>query len=158
MNPQYNSLPTYAANNPSSSRLTSGICPVHGSKHAAPLLPLFRSPIHSADPLITSTSSQIPYKSLPSSDIREASRSRDAHRTERPHTGQLDSEDTLLERNIVYDRLMSGQVTETGEEPPTYSEAMTSLGRERSASGFGRETGDESESRSRSRLRQSVVA
>ena len=33
-------------------------------------------------------------------------------------------EDTLLERNIVYDRLMSGQETETGEVPPTYGEAV----------------------------------
>ena len=48
-------------------------------------------------------------------------------------------EDTLLERNIVYDRLMSGQETETGEVPPTYGEAVAHVdGRaDRSAPGAG---------------------
>lgn len=38
--------------------------------------------------------------------------------------GHPEHNDTLLERNIVYDRLISGQEAETGEEPPTYKEAV----------------------------------
>ncbi|GMK53679.1 hypothetical protein CspeluHIS016_0102650 [Cutaneotrichosporon spelunceum] len=38
--------------------------------------------------------------------------------------GHPEHEDSLLERNIVYDRLISGQETEMGEEPPTYKEAV----------------------------------
>ena len=34
-----------------------------------------------------------------------------------------EGDDTLLERNIVYDRLMSGQQTEEGEVPPSYEAA-----------------------------------
>lgn len=41
-----------------------------------------------------------------------------------PLNHHAEHEDTLLERNIVYDRLMSGQLTETGEEPPSYGEAV----------------------------------
>ena len=80
----------------------------------------------------------------------------------------MNTEDTLLERNIVYDRLMSGQATETGETPPSYGEAVAIAARAKSASRMGRglrdegeeerERGEESGSRSRSRLRQSVVA
>ena len=46
----------------------------------------------------------------------------------------MHDEDTLLERNIVYDQLMSGQVTETGEVPPTYVEAMASASARQRAS------------------------
>jgi hypothetical protein len=38
--------------------------------------------------------------------------------------GHAEHDDTLLERNIVYDRLISGQEAETGEQPPTYKEAV----------------------------------
>ncbi|EJT51081.1 cyclin binding protein [Trichosporon asahii var. asahii CBS 2479] len=41
-----------------------------------------------------------------------------------PHGSHEGHEDTLLERNIVYDRLMSGQETEEGREPPSYGEAV----------------------------------
>jgi hypothetical protein len=68
-------------------------------------------------------------------------------------------EDTLLERNIVYDRLMSGQETEMGEVPPTYGQAVGDAIRSasRSASrarGRGRDGDDvvEVNSRSMSRL------
>jgi hypothetical protein len=40
------------------------------------------------------------------------------------HINHAHDDDTLLERNIVYDRLMSGQETETGELPPSYGEAV----------------------------------
>lgn len=52
-----------------------------------------------------------------------------------PLDARGDHEDTLLERNIVYDRLMSGQETETGEHPPSYGEALQSAqGESRSVS------------------------
>ncbi|WVQ96129.1 hypothetical protein IAU59_003231 [Kwoniella sp. CBS 9459] len=75
---------------------------------------------------------------------------------------QESGQDTLLDRNIVYDRLMSGQVTETGEVPPSYGEALAAAEEARSRSvsrvrdmeepvmmGRGRSDGG----RSRSRLR-----
>ncbi|BEI91031.1 uncharacterized protein CcaverHIS019_0311010 [Cutaneotrichosporon cavernicola] len=52
--------------------------------------------------------------------------------------GQAEHDDTLLERNIVYDRLISGQEAETGEQPPTYKEAVANAIRSaRSASRVG---------------------
>lgn len=48
-------------------------------------------------------------------------REREPHGPHGPHDTH---EDTLLERNIVYDRLMSGQETEEGREPPSYGEAV----------------------------------
>jgi hypothetical protein len=58
----------------------------------------------------------------------------------------------LLERNIVFDRLMSGQETETGEVPPTYGEAVAHAVRSASRS-VSRARGDVSEVSSRSRSR-----
>ena len=73
----------------------------------------------------------------------------------------------MLERNIVYDRLMSGQETETGELPPSYGEAVANAIRSASRSASrqgragpgefggarGREFGTQSQSTSRSRSR-----
>ncbi len=107
---------------------------------------------------------------MPPFDPREAStsRSRDRRASEAvPKDGRGEGEDSLLERNIIYNRLMSGQVTETGEVPPSYGEAVASAVRARSASRpgrggqdgrEGREGREESGSRSRSRLRQSILA
>ncbi|OCF37134.1 cyclin binding protein [Kwoniella heveanensis CBS 569] len=80
-----------------------------------------------------------------------------------PPAMQESGQDTLLDRNIVYDRLMSGQVTETGEVPPSYGEALAAAEAARSRSvsrvrdmdepvmmGRGRSEGG----RSRSRLRE----
>lgn len=55
--------------------------------------------------------------------------------------------DTLLERNIVFDRLVSGQETEAGEEPPTYDEVLQHEVRE--ARSRSRSTRPESSTRSR---------
>jgi hypothetical protein len=86
-----------------------------------------------------------------------------------------DGDDTLLERNIVYDRLMSGQETEEGDIPPSYGEALAGIpdrmqrtgsgeGRRRSVTPqrgqspmtFGRTGEGDVGGRSRSRLRQEV--
>lgn len=160
VNPQWNSLPTYTANNTGPNSTAPSVCSVHGLKHTAPLLPAHRAFNQAVDPLITSSAPSIQGQSLSPVNVREAStsQSRDRHSIEHASSGQTETEDSLLERNIVYDRLMSGQVTETGEVPPTYGEAVASAIRSRSASGTGREGREESESRSRSRLRQSLVA
>jgi hypothetical protein len=47
----------------------------------------------------------------------------------------LEAPDTLLERNIVFDRLMSGQESEQGESPPTYDEALQNRSRSRNPRG-----------------------
>lgn len=167
MNPQWNSLPTYTANNPGSASTAGNVCSVHANKHAAPLLPSHRTSHQPTDPLISASTPPGRNLGLPQVDIRESStsRSRDRRGSDATPIGDREGqEDTLLERNIVYDRLMSGQVTETGAIPPSYGDAVASASavRARSASRGGRgmerdERGD-SESRSRSRLRESVVA
>jgi hypothetical protein len=102
-------------------------------------------------------------------DVRDhsSSRSRDRRLSEQvpiqpdgtSHSGTAG--DTLLERNIVFDRLVSGQETETGEVPPSYGEAVAVPvaveGRSRSRGGRPRiddgERGSR-EGRSRSRVGQ----
>lgn len=42
--------------------------------------------------------------------------------------------DSLLERNLVFDRLVSGQESEMGEAPPTYDEALKRRSTSRSRS------------------------
>ena len=104
---------------------------------------------------------------LPHVDIRESSvsRSRDRRPSEALPPVQAEGhEDSLLERNIVYDRLVSGQVTVTGEVPPSYGDAVASASSARAQSasraggGMERDQRDQSESRSRSRLGHPVVA
>ena len=174
MNPQWNSLPTYTANNTGASSVKGNVCSVHGRKQGAPLVPSNRASLQAGDPLVSASASPHHVVGLPPFDIRDlsTSRSRDGRLSEvlspRGREGRGNAEDTLLERNIVYDRLMSGQATETGEIPPSYGEAVASAARARSASRMGRGTqcegeaeradGEESGNRSRSRLRQSVVA
>ncbi|EIW71659.1 hypothetical protein TREMEDRAFT_42980 [Tremella mesenterica DSM 1558] len=120
VNTQWNSLPTYAAVNP-----TTGIPPITGcTVHSRIPIPRL-----AADPIVSSTP-QFRNISLAPMTLHHrrdssASRSSSVPRVE---------EDTLLERNIVYDRLMSGQITETGEVPPSYGEAMASTRRRTSSS------------------------
>jgi len=170
VNPQWNSLPTYSAAHSGSTTSPRNICSVHASKHLAPLVPNRKTPIAAPDPLVTSSSPPISRPSLSRANSgRESSTSRSRERAmsdatiARGREGPV-VEDTLLERNIVYDRLMSGQMTETGEVPPSYGDAVASgnSARARSASrvgrGIERDVREENGSRSRSRLRQSVVA
>ena len=48
-----------------------------------------------------------------------------------------EGDDTLLERNIVYDRLMSGQETEEGDVPPSYQAAALAGAVEGISGGLG---------------------
>lgn len=67
--------------------------------------------------------------------------------------GHPEHDDTLLERNIVYDRLISGQEAETGEEPPTYKEAVANAIRSASSASCATSSRGVSTSASRSQSR-----
>ncbi|KAK4687113.1 arrestin-related trafficking adapter 3/6, partial [Tremellales sp. Uapishka_1] len=112
VNSNWNSLPTYSTVNPSSSSAQPGVCSLHGRTSAS---------LRSHEP----TPHYIPQVGhtahahgslLPQPPVSHVTRDREVN----------EGDDSLLERNIVYDRLMSGQVTETGETPPTYVEAVAS--------------------------------
>lgn len=135
------------------------MCSIHGTKSTA---------ASTSRPTSTrngSLTNSVPGPSGPSSTITEVPRRRE------------DGDDTLLERNIVYDRLMSGQETEEGDIPPSYGEALAGVPDriQRGGSGEGRRrsvtpsAGQRGQSpmrfragdgdvggRSRSRLRQEV--
>ncbi|WWC65955.1 uncharacterized protein I303_108577 [Kwoniella dejecticola CBS 10117] len=132
VNPQWNSLPTYSVL--SRGIMTSpGVCSVHGTKSTSNTTNATRE----TNNLISSSSSTAIPHAEGSSHIRRRGGC-DPH--PHPHgsssnmvggsgsgnaNGNVETgEDTLLERNIVYDRLMSGQQTETGEVPPSYGEAL----------------------------------
>ena len=128
INPSYNSLPTYAANNPSAGP-PPGFCSIHGQgkHHQTAVLSSLRTQFAQStgpDQMIA-TASSLPMSRAGSHDV-ERQPVHQLHGTHRPKGKHKDRshDDTLLERNIVYDRLMSGQETETGEVPPTYGEAV----------------------------------
>lgn len=161
VNPQWNSLPTYSIVN-RTSNATGGICTIHGGKPALLDRPGRTTDVASASGLPSVVSNLIERD-------RDGSSSRSRDRRDRDPGPPHHEEDTLLERNIVYDRLMSGQETETGEVPPTYGEAVASAARARSASrgpGIGRGRAgspattvamrEGSQSRSRSRLGRTI--
>ncbi|WVR08168.1 hypothetical protein IAU60_005214 [Kwoniella sp. DSM 27419] len=155
VNPQWNSLPTYSVH---SRNITAapGICSIHGNKGSAPLVPKNNGAMD-ASIAAAATPPRSP-GDLPASAGGNAEAGPSsyfhAHPSRRgttdtlapgsaagsPGSGPLPpsvreaGEDSLLERNIVYDRLMSGQVTVTGEVPPTYGEALADAARTRSAS------------------------
>lgn len=108
VNTQLNTLPTYAAYFPISGQQVSlGSCKVHGAK-MPPLVPGDSA----APPSILQNSTSI-------SGVRQNS---GTSATSTPRAVTVD--DTLLGRNIVFDRLVSGQESEAGETPPTYDEAL----------------------------------
>lgn len=152
MNPQLNSLPTYTPHLPGSKAAAPGICSIHSSKHFTPLTSA-RPSAQANDPLLVGSSNTASSSRAINQDNGDsARRGRRGMSTPNGHPGvegedrreRVEHEDTLLERNIVYDRLMSGQETETGEVPPTYGEAVANAIR--------------SASRSASRARPPVVA
>lgn len=112
VNTAYNSLPSYDRLGSDQNPLHAG-CSVH-AKHGG-------SSILKHNPLINSALSHTVMSTL-------AHTSQIVHKQHEEHPphgpGHKEHDDTLLERNIVYDRLISGQETETGEEPPTYKEAV----------------------------------
>jgi len=173
VNPQWNSLPTYSQLNPTGASTVPAVCSIHSSRHNGPALGHIPA---LPDPAVIAASPAIRTVGLPPFEDRGRSQSRErraidvpiSSTTPRDRTPGHENEDTLLERNIVYDRLMSGQETETGEHPPTYREAIASAqrsgstSRSRSRAGrrsslIGAEARGDSGSRSRSRLRESTV-
>ena len=163
-----NSLPTYSAVNTGAFGSAPGVCTIHSGLHKrfahhAPVTSLNEQTPNSHISGVAVSSA--PEVAESSSRGRAQSRDRHAAREVSAH-GTRDSADTLLERNIVYDRLMSGQELETGEMPPTYGEAIGASRRGKSPAqgeermGRSRIHGDDagaiwvqSASRSRSRLR-----
>ncbi|WRT69571.1 uncharacterized protein IL334_006559 [Kwoniella shivajii] len=135
VNSHWNSLPTYSALNRGVSSIP-GVCSVHGNKSTAPIAGSGRP----ENNLISTASSIIIHPHA--SDVGSSHIPRRA--TVDLTTGPTETgEDSLLERNIVYDRLMSGQQTETGEIPPSYGDVLAEAAR-----GSGRN------SRSVSRVRE----
>ncbi|WVW86802.1 hypothetical protein I302_108857 [Kwoniella bestiolae CBS 10118] len=110
VNPQWNSLPTYSVLN-RGMMTTPGVCSIHGTKSTTPNTS--GTARGDTNNNLISTSSTVVQ---PESHIHRRGTA------DQPPNGE-NGEDTLLERNIVYDRLMSGQQTETGETPPSYGEA-----------------------------------
>lgn len=167
MNPRWNSLPTYSTYNPSSTAVLTGLCSIHGTKHRAATatgpgsstngtvgvgshisrpgsainLSGHPSAVGMADmnglPLPPGLGgadtgiSSVPGSSSGLYALGQAGGS--AHGPMRRPEG----DDTLLERNIVYDRLMSGQETEEGEMPPTYEAAASATAAVGSSGGLG---------------------
>lgn len=142
VNPQYNSLPTYSLTQ-RTFHSVPGICAIHTGKAVAPIgvaRPITLPPSVEASMSAATSPSMSSgllgtgshhHHLLPHRDHRN-SENQTTHGVSSSAPGE--SEDTLLERNIVYDRLISGQLTETGEIPPTYGEAMADAVRERSVS------------------------
>ncbi|WWD20206.1 hypothetical protein CI109_104682 [Kwoniella shandongensis] len=181
VNPQWNSLPTYTATQRNVNAVP-GVCSIHSGKANAPIGSQSRPsivalPTPNEAPPITNAFVAPTGHILGLADAAGPIRPPHLnHSSSRDRRGTSDvpigtpgqstgegGEDTLLERNIVYDRLMSGQLTETGEVPPSYGEVMADSARttrsvsrvrdmERTSSGGGRSR-DGSDSRSRSRLR-----
>jgi hypothetical protein len=112
VNSAWNSLPTYNSSaHPSGVATPSHTCSIHNNpRKQVALAPSSSNPAYVPGSSTRPTDSRVSGL-VPLSTVRER----------QPAGGEAD---TLLERNIVYDRLMSGQETETGEVPPTYGEAV----------------------------------
>lgn len=142
VNTQWNSLPTYAVTTPAGNGSIPGICSVHGKVNAI-------GPSSNPNPTHASVSAAPPAAAaiFPWASTQPATHSPLAGtpeiRAADLPAAHREGEDTLLERNIVFDRLVSGQVSEMGEAPPTYGEALNSAARGTSRAG----------SRSQSRVR-----
>ena len=144
VNTAMNSLPSYSTSNPAGMATPASVCSIHNNPRKQVAL----APSNASNaPSYTPGSSTRPPDSRVSGLVPlGAARERQAAGGE---------EDTLLERNIVFDRLMSGQETETGEVPPTYGEAVAHAVRSASRSA-SRARDDSVEVGSRSRSRAGV--
>lgn len=147
-----NSLPSYNFASAGSNTTSQPTCRVHGKGATSVPIDSLNIP-NPQNTTITRASHS------PSPAAIRGGRSVSTQRGRSESTGPLSNgseasepPDTLLERNIVFDRLVSGQQTEAGECPPTYDEALRNRSRQRSAS---RNT---PRGRSESRLRAEVHA
>jgi hypothetical protein len=143
VNTQYNTLPTYSTPSAALVGGSTSHCSVHGNKPLGCDARIGASTAPGAGPSSSRIGPAIPSlaalaASFPVSERRVPDSSTSRHE---------DGGDTLLERNIVYDRLVSGQESEAGEAPPTYVEALSARHSSRS-----RSRPASSASRSRSRL------
>lgn len=118
VNTQLNTLPTYAPSFPISGQQVSlGTCRLHRN-HSGNLLTA-NEPSHPAPIFQNTTISGLSAFRIgtpspnPASNILRVSGTVDE---ERP--------DSLLNRNIVFDRLVSGQESEAGETPPPYEKVL----------------------------------
>ncbi|WWC73545.1 uncharacterized protein I206_107517 [Kwoniella pini CBS 10737] len=114
VNSQWNSLPTYSVFS-RGIMSTPGVCSVHGTKNSGNISNSTRE----TNNLISTSSS-----THQNNQINENSNNINRRNEQQGGNVIENGEDSLLERNIVYDRLMSGQQTETGEVPPSYGEAI----------------------------------
>lgn len=129
--PQYNSLPTYSSFIPNSPAMLTRLCSVHGSKAGNTSAQTALISRHSGSVGSTILTNGV----LLGQSGQSGSRVDLAHSNAHPpspfhHTNtngkrREEGDDTLLERNIVYDRLMSGQETEEGDVPPSYDVASS---------------------------------
>ena len=152
MNPAWNSLPSYSTSHPGGTLNPASVCAIHNNPRSQIALAPSSSS-SSTHPGGPSTSSHAgASRQTTSSRISGLPPLDPSHPSKRTHTADgPGGEDTLLERNIVFDRLMSGQETETGEVPPSYGEAVAQAVRRASRSQ------SRQNSRSQSRVRGEVV-
>lgn len=144
VNTAWNSLPSYSTSHPARIAAPASVCSIHNNP---------RKQVALAPSTSSSGPSYTPGSSTRPPDSRVSGLVPLGVARERQLAGG--EEDTLLERNIVFDRLMSGQETETGEVPPTYGEAVAHAVRSASRSA-SRARGDSAEVGSRSRSRAGV--
>jgi hypothetical protein len=123
INPQYNSLPSYERLGADQHPLQVG-CSVHAKSGGAEVLP--KTVLIGTSAVTNAASHTTHAASHAAHAVTDATFGTHSPqlRPELPPNPHASEDDTLLERNIVYDRLMSGQQTETGELPPTYGEAV----------------------------------
>lgn len=124
VNTQFNMLPSY---DHAGVEQPSGGCPIHGRplSHRIGLAAAGGNLIGAADMARAAAAHGMHTATNALSGLKGRASGPDWELGElRPHGGHENHEDTLLERNIVYDRLMSGQETEEGREPPSYGEAV----------------------------------
>lgn len=159
VNPAWNSLPSYSTSHPGGITSQASVCTIHNNPRQQVAL----APSSSSHPGSGSTTNGGP-SSRPQTDSRVSGLPPlDPSHAKRPSANGGEGEDTLLERNIVFDRLMSGQETESGEVPPSYGEAVAQAVRRASqsqgagGSGSGRASRSRDASRSQSRVRGEVV-
>ena len=172
VNPAWNSLPSYSTSHPGSNTNQASVCAIHNNpRHQVALAPSSSSHAPSTNGVggpsasaSTSTSTRAPTDSRVSG-LPPLDPSHPRNQRSTANGGGGDGEDTLLERNIVFDRLMSGQETETGEVPPSYGEAVAqAVSRASAGASHGHSRGQSASasrsrgtSRSQSRVRGEVV-
>ncbi|KAJ9119687.1 hypothetical protein QFC22_003397 [Naganishia vaughanmartiniae] len=132
-NSQWNSLPTYLPDSLPTAANTAVHCRIHNGRGAIGQVPLELSPgLINSTTVTRATSNTRGARYSPSPAPGGTTRSLSAVRTASDrgsslggdHSETVEVPDTLLERNIVFDRLVSGQETEAGEAPPTYDEVL----------------------------------